>query len=130
MPTHPGVILIVDDHEMNRDLLSRYLKREGHTPVTAENGRQGLAMMIMRKFDLILLDVMMPELTGFDVLQRMREDEDLARIPVVVISALEDTDSAARCIELGAEDYLSKPINPVLLKARVNASLEKKRLRD
>lgn len=130
MAPNPGVVLVIDDHAMNRDLLSRYLKREGHTPVTAENGRQGLAMMIMRKFDLVLLDVMMPEMTGFEVLQRVREDEDLARVPVIVISALEDTDSAARCIELGAEDYLTKPINPVLLKARVTASLEKKRLRD
>lgn len=130
MALNPGVVLIIDDHALNRDLLSRYLKREGHAPVTAENGRQGLAMMIMRKFDLILLDIMMPEMTGFEVLQRVREDEDLARVPVIVISALEDTDSAARCIELGAEDYLTKPINPVLLKARVNASLEKKRLRD
>jgi DNA-binding response OmpR family regulator len=130
MSPNPSVVLIIDDHAMNRDLLTRYLKREGHTAVTAENGRQGLAMMIMRKFDLVLLDIMMPEMTGFEVLQRMREDEDLARIPVIVISALEDTDSAARSIELGAEDYLSKPINPVLLKARVNACLEKKRLHD
>jgi len=130
MSPNPGTVLVIDDHAMNRDLLTRYLKREGHTAATAENGRQGLAMMIMRKFDLVLLDLMMPEMTGFEVLQRMREDEDLARIPVVVISALEDTESAARSIELGAEDYLTKPINPVLLKARVNASLEKKRLRD
>lgn len=130
MTPNPGTILVIDDHAMNRDLLTRYLKREGHAAATAENGRQGLAMMIMRKYDLVLLDLMMPEMTGFEVLQRMREDEDLARIPVVVISALEDTESAARSIELGAEDYLTKPINPVLLKARVNASLEKKRLRD
>jgi DNA-binding response OmpR family regulator len=126
----PGTILIIDDHDMNRDLLTRYLKREGHTVVTAENGRQGLAMMIMRKFDLVLLDLMMPEMTGFEVLQRMYNDEHLKHLPVVVISALEDVDSVARSIELGAEDYLSKPINPVMLKARVNASLEKKRLRD
>ncbi|HLF02678.1 MAG TPA: response regulator [Anaerolineales bacterium] len=126
----PGIILVVDDHEMNRDLLSRYLKREGHTVVTAENGRQALALLIMRKFDLVLLDIMMPELSGFEVLQRMRDDDELKGLPVVVISALEDTESIAHSIELGAEDYLAKPINPILLKARVNASLEKKRLRD
>jgi CheY-like chemotaxis protein len=130
MAYDPGVVLVVDDHEMNRDLLARYLRREGHTVVTAENGRQALAMMIMRRFDLVLLDIMMPEMTGFEVLQRMRNDDDLRHIPVVVISALEDIDNAARSIELGAEDYLTKPINPILLRARVNSSLEKKRLRD
>lgn len=130
MAANPGIVLVIDDHEMNRDLLARYLRREGHTVVTAENGRQGLAMMIMRTFDLVLLDIMMPEMTGFEVLQRMRSDNDLKHIPVVVISALEDIDNAARSIELGAEDYLTKPINPILLRARVNSSLEKKRLRD
>lgn len=130
MAIDPGVILVIDDHEMNRDLLARYLRRERHTVVTAENGRQGLAMMLMRRFDLLLLDIMMPEMTGFEVLERMRADDELQHIPVVVISALEDIDSAARSIELGAEDYLTKPINPILLRARVNSSLEKKRLRD
>jgi len=130
MSIQPGSILIVDDHEMNRDLLSRYLKRDGHTVSVAENGRQALAMLLMRKFDLVLLDIMMPEMTGFEVLARLRADDDLKHIPVVVISALEDTESAARSIDLGAEDYLTKPINPVLLKARVAASLDKKRLRD
>lgn len=126
----PGTILIVDDHEMNRDLLARYLKRDGHTVVTAENGRQALAMLIMRKFDLVLLDLMMPEMTGFEVLARLRADDDMRHIPVIVVSALEDTESIVHSVELGAEDYLTKPINPVLLKARVGASLEKKRLRD
>jgi len=130
MANQPGVILVVDDHEMNRDLLSRYLRREGHTVITAENGRQGLALLLMRKFELVLLDLMMPEMTGFEVLTRMRTDEHLRNVPVVVISALEDIESAARSIELGAEDYLTKPINPILLRARVSASLEKKRLRD
>jgi len=130
MAVEPGTVLVVDDHEMNRDLLTRYLKREGRLVATAENGRQALAMLIMRPFDVVLLDLMMPEMTGFEVLARMRDDPDLRHIPVVVVSALEDTESIVRSIELGAEDYLTKPINPVLLKARVGASLDKKRLRD
>ncbi len=130
MANQPGTVLIVDDHEMNRDLLSRYLRREGHTITTAENGRQALALLLMRPFDLVLLDIMMPEMNGFEVLARMGADEHLRNVPVVVISALEDIESAARSIQLGAEDYLTKPINPVLLRARVAASLEKKRLRD
>lgn len=126
----PGTILVVDDHEMNRDLLARYLKRDGHTVLAAENGRQAMAMVIMRRFDVVLLDLMMPEMTGFEVLARMKADEDLRHIPVIVVSALEDTESIAHSVELGAEDYLTKPINPILLKARVGASLEKKRLHD
>lgn len=126
----PGLILIVEDNELNRDLLGRHLQREGHTPAVAENGRQAWAMLMARKFDLILLDIMMPDMNGYQLLEKLKGDEDFRHIPVIIISALEDMESVTRCIELGAEDYLPKPFNAVLLKARLSASLEKKFLRD
>ncbi len=130
LPTEHGSLLVVDDNEMNRDMLSRRLDRQGHMVAGAENGRQALEMIQTNSFDLVLLDVMMPELNGYQVLERLKADDDLRHIPVIMLSALDELDSVVRCIELGAEDYLSKPFNPVLLRARVNACLEKKRLRD
>lgn len=123
-------VLVVDDNEVNRDLLSRRLKRQGHTVSTAVDGFQALEMMQNQSFDLVLLDIMMPQMNGYQVLETLKNDEQLRHIPVIMISAVDDIDSIVRCIELGAEDYLSKPFNPVLLKARINACLEKKRLRD
>jgi signal transduction histidine kinase len=123
-------ILVVDDNELNRSLLERLLKRDGHHPEIAENGREALEMMQQKVYDLILLDIMMPELNGYQVLEFMREDEKLRHVPVVMISALNEIESVVRCIELGAEDYLFKPIDRVLLRARINACLEKKFLRD
>lgn len=125
-----GVILVVDDNENNRDLLARRLSRQGHQVTTAETGRQALELLNREKFDLIVLDIMMPEMNGYEVLEYLKAHPGLRHIPVIMISAIDDLDSIARCIELGAEDYLFKPFNPVLLKARVGASLEKKRLRD
>ena len=125
-----GSILVVDDNEINRDLLSRYLERQGHTVRVAHNGRQALEMIATGAFDLVLLDIMMPELNGYQVLQHLKQSETWRDLPVIMISALDEIDSAVRCIELGAEDYLRKPFNPVLLRARVQACLEKKRLRD
>jgi serine phosphatase RsbU (regulator of sigma subunit) len=125
-----GFVLVVDDNEANRDVLSRRLKRQGHTVAVAENGLQALEMMHTQSFDLILLDIMMPEMNGYQVLEELKANKALRHIPVIMISALDDIDSVVRCIELGAEDYLYKPFNPVLLKARVSASLEKKWLRD
>jgi len=125
-----GSILVVDDNEINRDLLSRYLERQGHTVRVADNGRQALEMIATGAFDLVLLDIMMPELNGYQVLQHLKHSETWRDLPVIMISALDEMDSAVRCIELGAEDYLPKPFNPVLLRARVQACLEKKRLRD
>jgi sigma-B regulation protein RsbU (phosphoserine phosphatase) len=123
--------LIVDDNEDNRYTLTRRLQREGYQHLTtAVDGQQALELLQTRSFDLVLLDVMMPDLNGYQVLERMRADDRLRHIPVIMISALDETDSVIRCIELGAEDYLSKPFNPTLLRARVGASLEKKRLRD
>jgi adenylate cyclase len=125
-----GSILVVDDNEINRDLLSRYLERQGHAVQVAENGRLALEMIATGAFDLVLLDIMMPELNGYEVLQHLKHSETWRDLPVIMISALDEIDSAVRCIELGAEDYLRKPFNPVLLRARVQACLEKKRLRD
>ena len=125
-----GSILVVDDNDINRDLLSRYLERQGHTVQVADNGRLALEMIATGAFDLVLLDIMMPELNGYQVLQHLKQSETWRDLPVIMISALDEIDSAVRCIELGAEDYLRKPFNPVLLRARVQACLEKKRLRD
>ena len=125
------VLLVVDDNEDNRYTLTRRLKRQGYdTVVTAEHGRHALDLLATRPFDLVLLDIMMPEMNGYEVLGKMKADSKLRDVPVVMISALDEIDSVVRCIELGAEDYLSKPFNPTLLRARVGACLEKKRLRD
>jgi phosphoserine phosphatase RsbU/P len=126
-----AALLVVDDNEDNRYTLTRRLEREGYANLTtANNGRQALELLERQHFDLVLLDIMMPELDGYQVLERLKADVALRDIPVIMISALEEVDSVIRCVELGAEDYLSKPFNPTLLRARVGASLEKKRLRD
>ena len=126
-----SAILIVDDNEDNRYTLSRRLRREGYENLVAvEDGRQALDLLGTQRFDLVLLDVMMPGMNGYEVLEHVRADNALRHIPVIMISALDEIDSVIRCIELGAEDYLAKPFNPTLLRARVGASLEKKRLRD
>jgi serine phosphatase RsbU (regulator of sigma subunit) len=130
-PAVPGArILVVDDNAMNRDMLARRLTRHGYTVDMAENGRQALERARSEKYDLMLLDVMMPELDGRQVLAEWVQDQVLRHIPVVMISASDETETVVKCIELGADDYLPKPFNPVILQARVGASLEKKRLRD
>jgi adenylate cyclase len=122
------VVLIVDDNEDNRFTLSMRLEACGYgNIVTAENGRVALERMRQAPVDLVLLDIMMPELDGYGVLEELRTDTALRDIPVVMISALEDMSSVIRCIELGATDYLTKPFNPVLLKARVDNCIEKAR---
>jgi len=126
----PGTILIVDDNPVNRLLLRRGVEQQGHAVVFAEHGREALELLRQRDFDLMLLDVEMPELDGYEVLAELKADPRLRDLPVVMTSALDELDSVVKCIEMGAEDYLTKPINPVLLQARINASLEKKRLRD
>jgi sigma-B regulation protein RsbU (phosphoserine phosphatase) len=115
---------------MNRDLLSRRLKQLGHEVEMAVNGREALEKIAAEEFDLVLLDIMMPEVDGYKVLETLRTNGTLDRVPVIMISAVSEIDSVVRCVEMGATDYLPKPFNPVLLKARVNATLEKKRLRD
>ena len=123
-------ILVVDDNETNRDVLGRRLEREGYLVSSAENGRLALEMVRSTSYDLVLLDIMMPEIDGYQVLSQMKADPALCDIPVIMISALDQINSVVRCIETGAEDYLNKPFDPVLLRARIGACLEKKRLRD
>ena len=123
-------LLVADDNKVNRLLLTRSLELQGHSVASAENGRMALEMLRRESFDLLLLDMEMPEMDGFQVLEQLTGDLHLRDLPVIVTSSLEGIAHVVRCIELGAEDYLSKPVNPVLLKARIGASLEKKRLRD
>ncbi len=125
-----GLILVVDDNEMNRDMLVRRLERQGHTVMEAENGRKALEILESVKVDLVLLDILMPELDGMQTLEMLKAHKTNRYTPVIMLSALDELDKVVRCIEIGAEDYLPKPFNPVLLNARIGASLEKKRLRD
>lgn len=126
----PGNLLVVDDNKVNRILLARGLEQEGHTVEVAENGRQAFEMLKRGTYDLVLLDIEMPEMNGYQVLEACLKDPELRNLPIIMTSSLDEIDSVVKCVELGAEDYLNKPVNPVLLRARVNASLEKKRLRD
>ena len=126
----PSRILVVDDNASNRDLLSRRLKRQGHTVLQAEDGTIALALVEREPLDLVLLDLMMPGISGYDVLTSLKSDARTWDIPVIMISALSELDSIVRCIEAGADDYLAKPFDPTLLRARVGSSLEKKHLRD
>ena len=130
MNADAGRILVVDDNRVNQLLLGRSLEQQGHTVEFAENGRRALDLLGESRFDLMLLDVEMPEVDGYEVLGEMKGDPHLRDLPVIMTSALDELDSVVRCIEMGAEDYLTKPVNPVLLQARVGSSLEKKRLHD
>ena len=126
---HAGTLLVVDDNAMNRDLLTRQLVREGYSVFTAASGKEALEKLRLHDFDLILLDVMMPEMDGVQVLEHIQRDPVLSGIPAVMISALDEIDGVARCIEKGAVDYFAKPFDPVLLRARVSATLQIHRLR-
>jgi len=131
MSQEGSALLVVDDNEDNRYTLTLRLKRQGYANVaTAQDGREALDLLRTRPFDLVLLDIMMPELNGYQVLAELKADDQLRHIPVIMISAVSELDSVIRCIELGADDYLPKPFNPTLLRARVGACLEKKRLHD
>ncbi|QDU46966.1 Adenylate cyclase [Symmachiella dynata] len=127
--TEQGHVLVVDDNDINRDILSRHLEIQGHTVATARDGNEALELLNDGDFDLMLLDIVMPGINGFEVLARTKSDPRLRETPIIMISALEEMEIVARCIELGAEDYLPKPFNPVVLKARVGACLEKRRFR-
>jgi signal transduction histidine kinase len=122
-------ILVVDDNAANRNMLGRRLQRQGYTVEEARNGHEALDRVATEEFDLVLLDIVMPGMDGFEVLEHMKQDRRMRSIPVVVISALDELDSVVRAIQIGAEDYLLKPFDPVLLRARIGAILEKKRLR-
>ncbi len=129
--SRPERILVVDDIDDNRQLLVRRLEREGfHDIALASDGEEALSLLQARPFDLVLLDIMMPKLDGYGVLERLKAEGRLHELPVIVISAHSEIDSVVRCIQLGALDYLPKPFNATLLRARVSASLEQKRLRD
>jgi class 3 adenylate cyclase len=126
----PSRILVVDDNASNRDLLARRLQRQGHTILQAEDGASALAMVDAEALDLVLLDLMMPGISGYEVLNRLKADPRHRDLPVIMISALSELASVVRCIEAGADDYLAKPFDPTLLRARVGSSLEKKHMRD
>jgi two-component system, cell cycle response regulator len=123
-------LLVVDDNSMNRIMLSRYITKLGYQATLVENGRQALEKLQGEPFDLVLLDVEMPEMDGYQVLEQLKADPRLRDIPVIMISAVEELESVVKCIGLGAQDYLPKPFNPVLLRARLTACLERKWLRD
>ena len=125
-----GLLLIVDDSEDNRDVLARRLQKQGHWAITAPGGKEALEALAEQPFDLVLLDIMMPDMDGYEVLSRIKNDPHTHRIPVIMISALDEMDSVVRCIEMGAADYLPKPFNPTLLRARIGASLREKRAHD
>ncbi|MEN9937777.1 MAG: hypothetical protein RLZZ387_4356 [Chloroflexota bacterium] len=128
--TAQGRLLVVDDNAMNRDMLSRRLERLGYQVASAGGGRAALELLRRHPFDLALLDIMMPDMDGYQVLQALQADDELRHLPVIVLSALDEIESVVRCIEMGAQDYLPKPFDPVLLNARIDACLEKKRLHD
>jgi adenylate cyclase len=123
-------VLVVDDAKSGRDMLTRRLEQDGHLADVAEDGEQALAMLAVADYDLVLLDILMPRLDGYGVLERMKADDRLRHIPTVVISALEETASVVRCLQMGADDYVTKPFDAVLLRARVTACLQKKRMHD
>jgi class 3 adenylate cyclase/CheY-like chemotaxis protein len=125
-----GRVLVVDDIRSNRDLLSRRLLHDGHQVFTAESGLSALIRLAEHEFDLVLLDILMPDMNGIEVLSRLKAERRWRHIPVIMISGLNEVDAVVRCIEAGADDYLLKPFNPVLLRARINSSLERKRWRD
>ncbi len=129
MTEAPELILIVDDNPVNREMLGRRLEQDGYAYDYAENGLVALEKLEKQKFDLILLDIMMPQMNGFEVLEAMQVDPELRQVPVIVISAVDDIQSTVRCLELGAEDYLPKPFNSIILRARISSSLEKSRFR-
>ncbi len=130
MTEERGRILVVDDNRINRLKLSLSLEQQGHSVRLAENGQQTLDLLKAEPFDVVLLDIVMPDMDGYQVLQQIKDDPQLRDIPVIVISTVGQTDGAVRCIEIGAEDYLPKSFDPVLLRARLTSSLQKKKLRD
>jgi DNA-binding response OmpR family regulator len=123
-------VLVVDDDEMNRLTLAALLESEGYRAHTVEDGYQALEAMEAERFDAVLLDILMPGIDGLEVLRQVKADSRMWRIPVIVISAVDETSSIVRCLELGAEDFVSKPFDPVVLRARINAALARRRFGD
>jgi adenylate cyclase len=130
MTAVPATVLVVDDDPLNRSMLSMSLGREGHQVLEAGNGREAVAVLEQQSVDLVLTDIEMPEMDGYGLLEHRAADERLRGIPFIMISGVEEMDSIVACIKLGAEDYLHKPFDPVLLHARLGACLDKKRMTD
>jgi adenylate cyclase len=130
MQAPPGDILIVDDDPLNRRLLARSLEQDGHRTTSVDNGFAALTALNAGRPDIVLLDIEMPGVDGIEVLERMKADRELRHVPVIMISGVDDTDRIVRCLEAGAEDYLPKPFDPAILRARIDAGLNRKRLRD
>ncbi|MEZ5651266.1 MAG: SpoIIE family protein phosphatase [Burkholderiaceae bacterium] len=126
----PAHVLIVDDLEVNRELLARRVRRLGHSHAFAHTGREALRALHEAAFDLVLLDITMPDMDGYEALARIKADPRLRHVPVVMVSAIDGLESVVRCLDLGADDYITKPFNPVLLRARIESSLTKKRVAD
>jgi two-component system cell cycle response regulator len=126
----PGAILVVDDDPVSRTILVNTLRRQGHVVTDVEDGARAMASFLAEPFDLVLLDVLMPGMDGYEVLKRMKGNAQRKHVPVIMISGLDEMDSVVRCIELGADDYLPKPFDPMLLHARINSGLSKKRFHD
>ncbi len=127
--TGDATVLVVEDTLVNRLALAKGVEREGHRVLQAENGREALAVLAEERIDMVLLDLLMPEMDGFDVLRELKSDPETRTIPVLVISAVEATEDVARAIELGAVDCLPKPFDPVILSVRLRTALEQARLR-
>ena len=125
-----AAVLVADDDAMNRLLLRRLLERDGHAVTTASDGAEALELLASHAFDVVLLDILMPHMDGVAVLEHLKADQALRHVPVIMISAVEEMDSVVRCIELGADDYLAKPFDPAVLRARINAGLARKRFED
>ena len=128
--TNAGRVLVVDDERLNRSILRAALGREGHVVVEAADGREALDRLADGGADVVLLDIVMPVMDGYGTLAAIKADPNLAHVPVIIISGVDQVDSVVRCIEMGATDYLTKPFQPAILKARLDASLAAKRLRD
>lgn len=130
MPATPGTLLVIDDNEQSRELLSRYLVRQGHQVLDAASGAEAMRILASTPVDLLFLDLVMPEMSGMELLRRIKADPKLRAVPVIIVSGISDTEGVIRCIEAGADDYLDKPFNPTLLQARLNAGLQRKRWHD
>jgi CheY-like chemotaxis protein len=129
MQLRPGTVLVIDDMEVNRALLGRRVERLGHRTLEAENGRQAIALLDQHEIDLVLCDLVMPEMDGYELISQMQAHPKMNQVPIVVISAKDDAEAVMRCLDLGAEDYVSKPFNPTLLRVRITNALERRYLR-
>jgi PleD family two-component response regulator len=130
MPSVTGRILVVDDERLNRMLLRRALEAEGHVVLEAPNGREALEVLAVEPVDVVLLDIVMPELDGYATLAAIKADGEHVHLPVIIILGVDEIESVVRCIGMGATDYLTKPFEPAILRARLDSSLAAKRLRD